>query len=114
MLSLMESIKNNSDAVFGDRVFFIIDRYMPWLSKTLPKEYYQELIGVTKASGLTLGEVTLFNIFYEFFSVCTSVVVQDAYGHMYHGRNLDFGLFLGYYFQNNLLYQRNIMYLYRI
>lgn len=100
----MESIRNNTDALFGDKVFFIIDHYMPWLAKTLPKDYYRELIGVTKASGLTLGEVTLFNVFYEFFSVCTSIVVQDTHGHMFHGRNLDFGLFLGYYFQNNLLH----------
>lgn len=101
VLALMESIRNNTDALFGDTVFFIIDHYMPLLTKTLPKEYYRELMGVANTSGLSIGEVTLFNVFYEFFSVCTSIVVQDTKGHMYHGRNLDFGLFLGWDSHNN-------------
>uniref|UniRef100_A0A4W4H394 Acid ceramidase n=1 Tax=Electrophorus electricus TaxID=8005 RepID=A0A4W4H394_ELEEL len=46
-----------------------------------------------------LGEVVLFNIFYEVFTVCTSVVTEDLNGekcNIYHARNLDFGLFLGW------------------
>jgi len=38
----------------------------------------------------------LYNIFYEIFTVCTSIVGQDKSGKMYHARNLDFGLLLGY------------------
>ena len=39
--------------------------------------------------------VFIYNIFYELFTVCTSIVSQDSAGKMYHVRNLDFGLFLG-------------------
>ncbi|KAH3838777.1 hypothetical protein DPMN_112192 [Dreissena polymorpha] len=44
---------------------------------------------------LSIGELFIYNIFYELFTVCTSIVSQDAKGNMYHARNLDFGLFLG-------------------
>ena len=44
---------------------------------------------------MLVGEVVLYNIFYEVFTVCTSIVAQDTNGKMYHARNLDFGLFLG-------------------
>ncbi len=44
------------------------------------------------------GEVVLYNIFYEVFTVCTSVVAQDTNGKLYHARNLDFGLFMGWVF----------------
>uniref|UniRef100_A0A671LJ48 Acid ceramidase n=1 Tax=Sinocyclocheilus anshuiensis TaxID=1608454 RepID=A0A671LJ48_9TELE len=47
-----------------------------------------------------LGEITLFNIFYEVFTVCTSIVAEDFNGNIYHGRNLDFGLFMGWDRQN--------------
>uniref|UniRef100_A0A6Q2X9L0 Acid ceramidase n=1 Tax=Esox lucius TaxID=8010 RepID=A0A6Q2X9L0_ESOLU len=42
------------------------------------------------------GEVVLFNIFYEVFTVCTSLVAEDLNGNLVHGRNLDFGLFMGW------------------
>ena len=35
------------------------------------------------------------NIFYEVFTVCTSILAQAGDGTLYHGRNLDFGLFMG-------------------
>ncbi|GCC23827.1 hypothetical protein chiPu_0002225 [Chiloscyllium punctatum] len=49
---------------------------------------------------LDLGEVMLFNIFYEVFTVCTSLVAEDNAGRLYHARNLDFGLFLGWDVKN--------------
>ncbi len=45
---------------------------------------------------LYLGEIVFYNIFYEISSLCTSVVAEDQNGNVFHGRNLDFGLFLGY------------------
>ena len=44
---------------------------------------------------LFLGDIVLYNIFYEVFTVCTSIVAHDDKGTMYHARNLDFGLFMG-------------------
>ena len=37
----------------------------------------------------------MYNMAYELEGGCTSIVAQDAEGHVLHGRNLDFGLFLG-------------------
>ncbi len=42
-----------------------------------------------------LGEVVLYNIFYEVSSLCTSIVGQDQNGNIFHGRNLDFGGLMG-------------------
>jgi acid ceramidase len=42
-----------------------------------------------------LGEVVLYNIFYEVSSLCTSIVGQDQNGNILHGRNLDFGGLMG-------------------
>uniref|UniRef100_A0A8B9RL50 Acid ceramidase n=1 Tax=Astyanax mexicanus TaxID=7994 RepID=A0A8B9RL50_ASTMX len=47
-----------------------------------------------------LGEVVLYNIFYEVFTVCTSVVAEDLKGNLYHARNMDFGLFMGWDIKN--------------
>jgi acid ceramidase len=52
--------------------------------------------GVANATNIPLGEIVLYNIFYELFTMCTSVVGQDAQGNVFHARNLDFGAFLGW------------------
>uniref|UniRef100_A0A671NPF1 Acid ceramidase n=1 Tax=Sinocyclocheilus anshuiensis TaxID=1608454 RepID=A0A671NPF1_9TELE len=57
-------------------------------------------LGIAAVSGIPLGEIMLFNIFYEVFTVCTSVVAEDFNGNIYHAQNLDFGLFMGWDRQN--------------
>jgi len=47
------------------------------------------------------GDITLMNIFYEIFTVCTSIIAESSDGTLYHGRNLDFGLFMGWDRQNH-------------
>ena len=44
---------------------------------------------------LSLGEIVLYNIFYEIFTACTSIIGQAENGKLLHARNLDFGLFMG-------------------
>jgi acid ceramidase len=87
----------------------------PLVVDALPEPYGDELKGISQASGISLGmkmnvswmnseiniclylgEIVFYNIFYEISSLCTSVVAQDQHGNVFHGRNLDFGLFLGY------------------
>ena len=46
-----------------------------------------------------VGDIILYNIFYEIFSMCTSIVAESETGELIHGRNLDFGLFVGWDFQ---------------
>eukprot|EP01064_Diplonema_japonicum_P019772 TRINITY_DN285_c0_g2_i1.p1 TRINITY_DN285_c0_g2~~TRINITY_DN285_c0_g2_i1.p1 ORF type:complete len:440 (+),score=166.80 TRINITY_DN285_c0_g2_i1:67-1320(+) len=65
------------------------------LSK-LPKEYAEEIRGLSMVTGLDLGYMILFQLAYELEGLCTSIVAQDAEGKIWHGRNLDFGLFSGY------------------
>jgi len=74
----------------------LVDKHVGSFADTLPAPYGDELKGLAKASGLPLGEIVLYNIFYEIFTVCTSIVAQDASGTLYHARNLDFGLFMGW------------------
>ncbi|KAJ9601055.1 hypothetical protein L9F63_000790, partial [Diploptera punctata] len=101
MLNLLNSLKKNSLLFFGSEMFHLVDNFMPYLTKTLPQPYQEELIGISKAADISLGEITLFNVFYEFFSVCTSIIIQSKDNCFYHGRNLDFGLFLGWDEKNN-------------
>lgn len=74
-----------------------------FIADTLPGPYGDEIRGIARASGLPLGDIVFYNIFYEIFTVCTSIVAQDAQGHVYHGRNLDFGLFLGWDVKNDVI-----------
>lgn len=65
------------------------------MADTLPGPYGDEMRGISQAAGLPLGEVVLYNIFYEVSSLCTSIVGQDQHGNIFHGRNLDFGGAMG-------------------
>lgn len=100
-LELLQDIKNYSASFFHGKLFKLIDIYLPKMAKTLPEPYLSELQGIAKVTNLPLGEITLYNIFYEVFSVCTSIIAQGADGRLFHARNLDFGLFLGWDVKNH-------------
>ncbi|XP_022685791.1 acid ceramidase-like [Varroa jacobsoni] len=80
----------------GNFIVKLIDHVGPILHKTLPSPYREELQSISDLTGIPLGEVVLYNVFYEFFTVCTSIVAQNAKGEILHARNLDFGLYLGW------------------
>lgn len=61
----------------------------------LPNNYGDEIRGIQKSTGLNMSSLLAFNFGYEIMGACASVTAQDINGHMYHARNLDFGLFLG-------------------
>ncbi|XP_072178589.1 N-acylethanolamine-hydrolyzing acid amidase-like [Diadema setosum] len=56
----------------------------------LPQPYADELKGISKTLNITLGEITVVNMLYEFSAACTSIVAQDSNGTIWHSRNLDF------------------------
>eukprot|EP00913_Durusdinium_trenchii_P007007 g6591.t1 len=58
-------------------------------------EYGLEIRGIANATGIRVVDMLVYNIAYELEGGCTSIVAQDDHGHLIHGRNLDFGLFLG-------------------
>lgn len=106
---LISVLRDNAANIFGNDVFSKIDTYMPYLTKSLPKDYYNEIIGISAAINLTVGDVVLYNIFYEFYSACTSIVMGDSLNQMYHGRNLDFGFLLKWDIRNKTRLIRQIM-----
>ncbi|KAL6732303.1 hypothetical protein Aduo_003077 [Ancylostoma duodenale] len=72
------------DVLFGD------------LEQKLPQPYRDEIQSIADDTGIPVGQIVVYNIFYEIFTVCTSIIAQDPNGHIVHARNLDFGLFLGW------------------
>ncbi|KJH52398.1 linear amide C-N hydrolase, choloylglycine hydrolase family protein [Dictyocaulus viviparus] len=72
------------DVLFGD------------LEQKLPQPYRDEIRSIAIDTGIPVGQIVVYNIFYEIFTVCTSIIAQDQNGHLIHARNLDFGLFLGW------------------
>ncbi|XP_063165845.1 acid ceramidase [Candoia aspera] len=78
-----------------------LDSILAWLGSTLPYPFNEEIKGIATAIDVPLGDVVAFNIFYEIFTVCTSIIAEDKTGKLYHARNLDFGLFLGWDIRNS-------------
>ena len=50
------------------------------MAAELPEPYGEEIVGLHLATGIPLGEIVLYNIFYEVFTVCTSIVAEDKKG----------------------------------
>lgn len=99
---MIQQIKELVKFVFhSEKLIDLVDTKLPAIVGSLPPPFDEEIRGIADASGLPLGEVMLFNIFYEVFTVCTSVVAEDTSGKLFHARNLDFGLFLGWDVKNN-------------
>ena len=67
--------------LFGDTV----DAY-------LPEPYAAEILGIGQRSKISVGDIAVLNILYDMLAGCTSIVAEDEMGHIYHGRNLDYGL----------------------
>ncbi|CAF1667380.1 unnamed protein product [Adineta ricciae] len=74
----------------------IMHTQLPLIANTLPEPYSDELKGISQASGISLGEIVFYNVFYEVSLLCTSIIAQDQQGRIIHGRNLDFGYLLGW------------------
>ncbi|XP_075926697.1 acid ceramidase [Petromyzon marinus] len=102
LVSLVDLIKQLAGDFFpSGKLVEIIDVALGPLASTFPAPFADELKGISEVSGVPLGEVVLYNVFYEVFTVCTSLVAMDTKGKMYHARNLDFGLFMGWDSRNN-------------
>lgn len=82
----------------------LIDNDLGKLAYTLPSPYGEEIIGIANVTNVPLGEMVLYNIFYEVFTFCTSIVAQDSNNNTYHARNLDFGLMLGWDLTNDVYF----------
>lgn len=76
-------------------VRFILDLGTEEILKKVPAPFDDEIRGIAKSTGLPVTYIFVYNIMYELMGLCTSIVAEDADGHIYHARNLDFGLFMG-------------------
>jgi acid ceramidase len=93
---LVNTVKTFVAAILGEDVVDVLIDALGKIDDKLPAPYPDELRGIATASNIPLGEIVLYNIFYEIFTVCTSIVAEDKDGQLIHARNLDFGLFLGW------------------
>jgi len=96
---ILDTVIDIVNKIDKDIVPFILS-HLSTLAKTLPRDYVEEMQGLAKAAKVDFGEIVLFNVFYELFSACTSIIAQGENGDLIHARNLDFGLFVGWDFQN--------------
>ncbi|KAK4289926.1 hypothetical protein Pmani_037136 [Petrolisthes manimaculis] len=94
--ALVDAVSDLAQSILGTRLYELLLSFLPKVAESMPSPYYEELQGISAASGVPIGKMTLYNIFYEAFSVCTSIVAQDPAGHLIHARNLDNGAFLGW------------------
>lgn len=86
---------------YAPEVLKIIEEKFSVLLDRLPAEFADEISGIAEAAEIEMGEAVLYNIFYELFTLCTSIVAQDEQGQVFHGRNLDFGIFPDYNFTDD-------------
>ncbi|KAA8594622.1 hypothetical protein FQN60_011757 [Etheostoma spectabile] len=101
LVNMIQAIRDLANAfVPSGRLIELVDITLPLMVDTLPSPFGEEIKGIAAVSEIPLGEVVLFNIFYEVFTVCTSVIAEDNKGNLIHGRNLDFGLFMGWDVKN--------------
>ncbi|KAI3382432.1 hypothetical protein SNEBB_003485 [Seison nebaliae] len=67
----------------------------------LPEPFRSEMIGISDATNIELGDIVLFNIMYEATALCTSIVAKTKDNEIIHARNLDFGIFMGWDVRNH-------------
>ena len=85
---------------YPDELVKIVGKIAGSLDSYMPQPYADEIRGVAKYSGLSLGLTVLANIMYDITAfggeksnargACTSIVATAADGTTYHGRNLDY------------------------
>ncbi|XP_003466494.1 acid ceramidase-like [Cavia porcellus] len=92
---IVKSMKNIVNTLVpSGKVMQMVDHKLPKLLGRFPSPYEEEMKGIATVTNIPLGEIILFNIFYELFTMCTSIITEDKNGHLLHVRNLDFGIFL--------------------
>jgi acid ceramidase len=80
--------------VFSRTIKYLAKKYFDEIPEDIG-DYGKEMIGISNYSGIDLYEIVLYNIFYEVFSLCTSVVTENVYHDtIIHARNLDFGVLM--------------------
>ncbi|KAM9677510.1 N-acylethanolamine-hydrolyzing acid amidase [Trichechus inunguis] len=72
-------------------IYSVVGKLMGMLERFLPQPFTAEIRSVCEVLNLPLTDCLLINLAYESTAFCTSIVAQDSKGHIFHGRNLDYG-----------------------
>ncbi|CAF0877283.1 unnamed protein product [Brachionus calyciflorus] len=73
-----------------DEVITLIEFIASQIDKLFPYPFNQELRGISKATGIKLGDVVFANLIYDITAFCTGIVATQENGQIIHGRNLDY------------------------
>jgi len=77
--------------IVPDQLQGLVYEFFDVLHEFFPPTYRWEIEGIATRANLTVGMVTVMNVFYEVSSGCTSIVA-NAGNRIVHGRNLDYGV----------------------
>jgi acid ceramidase len=92
MKDVIDTIKLMATIVPGDWLMPLIEHLMQYAHDELfPSKYAQEIDGIAEATGISVADLSMMNIYYELSRFCTSIVAQASSGQIFHARNLDFG-----------------------
>lgn len=69
----------------------IIQKIAANIDQYLPAPYAGEMRGIASTMNMNLGDVVTCNLLYDISAFCTSIVMQDVNGTIWHARNLDYG-----------------------
>uniref|UniRef100_A0A914VWR2 Acid ceramidase n=1 Tax=Plectus sambesii TaxID=2011161 RepID=A0A914VWR2_9BILA len=89
----LDTVKKMVGVVENGILYDVLVHFMTGAVDSIQEPYRTELYAIANATGISVGEFTLMNLFYEVSKGCTSIVAQDANGVLYHARNQDFGTF---------------------
>ena len=93
MEETLQTVKQMADIILDGLLWDVLVHLMDTGYPQVPQPYRDELKGMADASGVSIEELTLLNLFYEISKGCTSIVAEDPNGIIYHARNQDFGTF---------------------
>ncbi|KAE9547755.1 hypothetical protein FO519_009036, partial [Halicephalobus sp. NKZ332] len=93
MESTVQTVKTMAGIILDGLLWDVLIQLMNTAYPQIPQPYRDELKGMADASGVSIEELTLLNLFYEISKGCTSIVAEDSNGIIYHARNQDFGTF---------------------
>ncbi|ESO99142.1 hypothetical protein LOTGIDRAFT_84289, partial [Lottia gigantea] len=87
-----EAVKDMHDLLedFFEDGLALIDFVASELDQYIPAPYADEMRGISLALNMSLGEVVMSNLLYELQMTCTSIVLEDQKGGIWHSRNFDY------------------------
>jgi len=74
----------------SQKLLSLLDKFDYPIMEVYNKEYAREVKAIAEYANISFTEAIVLNFIYDISAQCTSLVVQDPQGNVFHGRNLDF------------------------